>query len=68
MIEYYKNEALPLADEQIKASNIAYRLGSVNYNQFIQNIEAAIAIKQQFLIQQRQLLELTANIKFITGK
>ena len=68
MIEYYKNEALPLADEQIKASNIAYRLGSVNYNQFIQNIEAAIDIKQQYLIQQRQLLELTANIKFITGK
>ncbi len=68
MVEYYENEALPMANEQIKASNIAYRLGSINYNQFIQNIEAAIDIKQQFLLQQRQLLELTANIKFITGK
>ncbi len=67
MIEYYQNEALPLADEQIKASNIAYRLGSVNYNQFIQNVEAAIDIKQQYLTQQQQLLKLAVNLKFITG-
>jgi len=68
MIDYYQNEALPLADEQIKASNIAYRLGSVNYNQFIQNIEAAIDIKKQYLTQQQQLLQLAVNLKFIVGE
>ena len=68
LLDYYKTEALPLAAEQIKASNIAYRLGSVNYNQFIQNIEAAIDIKKQYLTQQQQLLQLAVNLKFIVGK
>ena len=68
VIDYYQKEALPLADEQIEASNLAYRLGSIDYIQFIQNIEAAIDTKQGFLIQQAEYFELSAQLKYITGK
>ncbi|MCK5209565.1 MAG: hypothetical protein KAQ79_16130, partial [Cyclobacteriaceae bacterium] len=66
VIDYYQTEALPLADEQIQASNLAYRLGSIDYVQFIQNIEAAISVKQQFLNQQAEYFELSARLKYLT--
>jgi cobalt-zinc-cadmium resistance protein CzcA len=68
VLDYYKKEALPLADEQIQASNLAYRLGSIDYVQFIQNTEAAIRTKQDFLLQQAEYFELSARLKYITGK
>jgi cobalt-zinc-cadmium resistance protein CzcA len=68
LINYYKDEALPLADEQIQASNLAYRLGSIDYVQFIQNIEAAINTKQEFLNQQAEYFNLSAQLKYLTGK
>ena len=67
VLDYYIKEALPLADEQIQASNLAYRLGSIDYVQFIQNTEAAIGTKQGFLMQQVEYFELSAQLKFITG-
>jgi len=57
-----------LANEQIQATNLAYRLGSIDYVQFIQNTEAAIRIKEDFLIQQTEYFELSTHLKFITGK
>ncbi len=68
VIDYYIKEALPLADEQIQASNLAYRLGSIDYVQFIQNTEAAIRTKQDFLTQQAEYFELSARLKYLTGK
>ena len=68
LIDYYKKEALPLANEQIKASNLAYKLGSISYVQFIQNIDAAIRIKQDFLQQEEKLFELETEIKYLIGK
>jgi len=68
VIDYYENEALPLANEQIQATNLAYRLGSIDYVQFIQNTEAAIRIKEDFLIQQTEYFGLSTHLKFITGK
>lgn len=68
IIEYYQEEALPLADEQIQASNLAYRLGSIDYVQFIQNIEAAISVKQQFLSQQAEYFNLSAQLKYLTNQ
>lgn len=68
VIDYYQKEALPLADEQIQASNLAYRLGSIDYVQFIQNTEAAIGTKQDFLMQQAEYYKLSAQLKYLTGK
>ncbi len=68
LIDYYQKEALPLADEQIQAANLAYRLGSIDYVQFIQNIETAINTKQEYLNQQAEYFNLSAQLKYITGK
>ncbi|MDQ1769350.1 CusA/CzcA family heavy metal efflux RND transporter [Labilibaculum sp. A4] len=68
VLDYYQKEALPLAEEQIQASNLAYRLGSIDYIQFIQNMEMAIKTKQDFFKQQVEYFELSAQLKFITGK
>lgn len=68
VIDYYQTDALPLADEQIEASKLAYRLGNIDYIQFIQNVEAAIDTKQGFLMQQAEYFELSAQLKYLTGK
>jgi cobalt-zinc-cadmium resistance protein CzcA len=68
VIDYYQTEALPLADEQIKTAQLAYRLGDIDYVQFIQNTEAAIRTKQDYLTQQAEYFELSAQLYFLTGK
>ena len=68
VIDYYKTSALPLADEQIEASNIAYRLGSIDYVQFIQNIESSIRIKLEYLIKRNEYLDLSAELNYLTGE
>jgi cobalt-zinc-cadmium resistance protein CzcA len=65
LINYYKNEAVPLANEQIKASGFAYKLGDISYVQFIQNIENAIMIKKDFLARQKEFLEIITEIKYL---
>jgi len=68
VLEFYQKEALPLADEQIQASYLAYKLGSIDYVQFIQNMESAINTKQEYIIQQAEYFELSARLKQLTGK
>ena len=68
VLDYYKSEALPLADEQIEAAEIAYRLGSIDYIQFIQNIESAIKIKQEHLNREAEYYKLSAQLTYLLGK
>ncbi|MCF6341238.1 MAG: CusA/CzcA family heavy metal efflux RND transporter, partial [Bacteroidales bacterium] len=68
VLDYYNEEALPLAKEQMDAANLAYRLGSIDYIQFIQNMEAAIATIQEYLIQQADYFELSAQLKYLSGQ
>ncbi len=43
--EYYKEEALPLAEEQRKGALTAYKEGAIDYVMFLQNIRDAISIE-----------------------
>ncbi len=67
VLDYYKTEALPLAEEQMEAAAIAYRLGSVDYVQFIQNVESAINIQQEYLDREMEFNELSARLKYLMG-
>jgi len=67
LIDYYKKEALPLAKEQIKASELGYKLGELSYIQFIQSIESAIMIKQDFIKQQAQFYTISVQINYLSG-
>jgi len=64
IIEYYENEAIPLAEEQISASGIAYRSGSIDYIQFIQSVETAVNTKQKFLLRQTEYFKLSTLLKY----
>ncbi len=68
LIDYYKKEALPLAKEQIKASELGYRLGELSYIQFIQSIESAIMIEQDFIKQEELFYNLSVQIDYLSGK
>ncbi len=47
--KYYIEKALPLASEQITASKLAYRLGEINYLEFIQSIETSLNTKIDYI-------------------
>jgi cobalt-zinc-cadmium resistance protein CzcA len=68
VLEYYKNEALPLADEQIEAANLGYRLGSLGYIEFIQNTESAIRTRQEYLSRLAEYFEIKEQLEYITGQ
>jgi cobalt-zinc-cadmium resistance protein CzcA len=68
VLAYYNNEALPLADEQIEAANLGYRLGSLSYIEFIQNIESAIKTRQEYLFRLSEFFEMKEQLEYITGQ
>ena len=65
-VDFYVNEALPLADEQLKAAGLAYQSGNIDYMQFIQNVESAVKIKQDYIMKQTGLQKVIAEIEFFT--
>jgi cobalt-zinc-cadmium resistance protein CzcA len=68
VLAYYKNEALPLAAEQIEAANLGYRLGSLSYIEFIQNTESAITTRQEYLSRLSDFFEIKEQLEYITGQ
>jgi cobalt-zinc-cadmium resistance protein CzcA len=68
VLEYYRNEALPLAAEQIEAANLGYRLGNLNYIEFIQNTESAIKTRQEYLSRLSDFFEIKEQLEYITGQ
>ena len=65
VLDYYKKEALPLSKEQITAASLAYKLGNIDYVQFIQNTETAINTNIEYLNRQAEFLELSAWLKYL---
>jgi cobalt-zinc-cadmium resistance protein CzcA len=68
VLDYYNNEALPLADEQIEAANLGYKLGSLDYIQFIQNVELAIKTKQEYLFNLSDYYQIKEQLEYISGQ
>ncbi|RPI42177.1 MAG: TolC family protein, partial [Bacteroidetes bacterium] len=67
MLEYYQAEALPLAEEQIEAANLGYRLGSIDYVQFIQNVESAMNTRQEYLRNLENYFVIKEQLEYLTG-
>ncbi len=66
ILTYYENEALPLADEQIKMVYTAYKLGDIDYMQFIQNIQSALKIKIDYLHKAVDYQQIIINLNYLT--
>jgi len=48
LLEYYKSDALPLANEQEKAVILSYREGAIDYLGFIQNMKDVVKIQLDY--------------------
>ncbi len=68
MINYYEQNAVPVAKEQFKAALLGYKLGSIDYLQFIQNIENAMKTREDYIHTANQYLKTIFQIQYLTGK
>ncbi len=66
-VDYYENQALPLANEQIEAGENNYRAGEIDYVAYIQNLDQAIKIRQEYLAFLDQHNQLVAEINYLLG-
>ena len=66
-IEYFETIGLQQSDEIIKAARESYRLGSIGYYAFLQNIELAFQIEQNYLESLRNYNQSIITINYITG-
>lgn len=48
-LQWYQTDGLRLADEQMQAALLSYRLGEIDYVSLIQNLEQAAGIRQEYL-------------------
>lgn len=53
-VRFYEEEGLQLAEEQIRAAQFGYIAGEVDYIAFIQNLNQAIALREDYLNSLRQ--------------
>jgi len=66
VLNYYEKEAVPLSKKQISATTLAYKLGNIDYVQFIQNVETSINTNLEFLKQQAEFLQLSVWLKYLS--
>ncbi|MCH3993467.1 MAG: TolC family protein [Prevotella sp.] len=63
-VDYYRQTALPLAEEQKKNALSAYKEQETNYLEFIQNIHEAVQIEMGYLDAYAQYLETKLNLEY----
>ncbi len=68
LVEYYYENVLPLAEKQILQTQLEYKLGNIDYLQFIKNLEAALRTKLDFLKQQYEYFKLLTYANYFLGK
>ncbi|MCB0563921.1 MAG: CusA/CzcA family heavy metal efflux RND transporter [Phaeodactylibacter sp.] len=67
-MEFYQQEALPLAREQMAGAGLSYREGAIDYTEYILNLEAAIRVEQDYLDALQEWCAIRAEIRFIKGE
>lgn len=66
-VEFYERNTLQLANEQIRVSLIAFRLGEIEYVELFQNLSQATETRLQYLEAVRLLNEAIININYLKG-
>jgi cobalt-zinc-cadmium resistance protein CzcA len=67
-LNYYENQAVPEADLIIEQSTLSYKAGSMDYLDYILNLNRALSIKQNYLDALNNYNQTIISIDFITGK
>lgn len=66
-LAFYHKQSLPLARERIEVAQLAYKLGEIDYIQFIQNIESSMQTYLEFADVQTTYQDVMANLQYLEG-
>ncbi|NBC26955.1 MAG: CusA/CzcA family heavy metal efflux RND transporter [Bacteroidetes bacterium] len=67
-IEYYKNEQLSLADELLQAGQKSYEAGDINYITYVNHLDEAVEIKQNYQQILLEYLQKVAEWQYLNGQ
>lgn len=66
-LQWYETEGLQLAEEQIGAALLSYRLGEIDYVTFIQNLNQAVSTEQEYLEAVKAYNQAAIDWQVLTG-
>ena len=67
-VDYYEKQAIPEADIIIEQATRSYKVGAMDYIDYILNLSRALSIKQNYLDALNNYNQTIISIDFITGK
>jgi cobalt-zinc-cadmium resistance protein CzcA len=67
LLDYYKNQALPLAEEQFDFAEKSFSEGEIDYIEYIQNISQSIDIQFAYRELINQHNQSVIELKYLTG-
>jgi hypothetical protein len=67
LLEYYTNQALPLAEEQFDFAEISFSEGEIGYIEYIQNIQQSINIQFAYRKLVNRHNQSVIELKYLTG-
>jgi len=68
LLDYSKQELLPLANEQINAAEAAYKSGAVGYHDYIVNLDQGLKAKLEWIYALRDYHLLRLELEFLSGR
>lgn len=68
LLDYTQKELLPLANEQISASESAYKNGAVGYHDYIVNLEQGLQTRLDWIYALRDYHLLRLELEFLSGR
>jgi cobalt-zinc-cadmium resistance protein CzcA len=67
-VDFYEKQAVPEANLIIEQATRSYRAGAMDYLDYVQNLNRALAIRQNYLDALNSYNQTIINIEYITGK
>jgi len=66
--KYYKTQALPNANEIVKAAQLGYRTGDISYVEYLYALQTASDVQLNYLKSIQQINQTVVNINSIINK
>jgi cobalt-zinc-cadmium resistance protein CzcA len=67
-VNYYQNQGLKQAGEQLRIAQVSFDLGEIGYLEYIQNISAAVQTRLSYIEALSELNQSAIQIQFIKGE
>jgi cobalt-zinc-cadmium resistance protein CzcA len=65
---FYRSEVIPLAEEIRTKSYLRYKVGEIDYMDFVQGIEKVIKLEEEYLNSMNKYYEAYVNMKYYNSK